>query len=131
MLEKRRLVTVLALSIELTGSACAVFRAESGPTLPDEAGRHGAALSTLIVNNRTPFALQVGYRGSAPPVREVVLGEVAAGARVRLAPIPAGEPILLIARKSDGAELSLPARSYPINDEWVWEIHADAPFLKR
>ena len=43
-------------------------------------------------------------------------------------PLPAGEPIILLARTNDGRELVLAARSFPLDDEWVWEIANTAVF---
>jgi hypothetical protein len=99
---------------------------QSSGNLPDDEARHRAALAQLIVVNRTDAQLTIAYRLAPPQAQEVGLGSVAAGSRVRVAPVPAGEPIVLVARKSDGAEFALAPRSYPLDAEWIWEIPANA-----
>lgn len=109
---------------------CSALTGRSSPAVPDDEARHRAALAQLVVVNRTDQLLTIAYRMTTPQGQEVVLGSVAAGARGRVAPVPAGEPIVLLARRADGAELTLPARSYPLDAEWIWEIPTDAAFRK-
>jgi hypothetical protein len=45
-----------------------------------------------------------------------------------VAPVVAGEPIILVARTSDLRTLELPPRTFEIDAEWVWRIPADAQF---
>lgn len=97
---------------------------------PAEPGRHRAALAALTVVNRTSQALTIAFRSATPPLQEVVIGKVAPGARAQLAPIPAGEPIILVARSADGGEFALAARSFPLDAEWTWDIPRDATFTK-
>jgi hypothetical protein len=59
-----------------------------------------------------------------------VIGRAAGGARTRLAPVPAGEPIVLIARRQDGLELALAPRMFSLDAEWTWEIPNDANFTR-
>jgi hypothetical protein len=110
-------------------SACSLF-GRGSPNIPDEEARHRAALAQLIVHNRTDQRLTIAFRSATPPAQEVVLGQVSAGARVRVAPVPAGEPIVLLARRADGAQLALAPRSYPLDAEWNWEIPASAEFRR-
>jgi hypothetical protein len=105
---------------------CAYFPGRSSRSVPDDEARHRAALASLVVINRTDSTLNIAYRMAPPQAQEVGLGTVAAGARARVAPVPAGEPIVLVARRADGAEFALPPRSYPLDAEWIWEIPANA-----
>lgn len=98
------------------------------PEAPAEAARHRAALASVTVHNQTVLALTIALRTATPPVQEVVIGRVAAGATARMAPIPAGEPVILVARRNDGAEYQIPARSFALDAEFVWEIPKDAAF---
>jgi hypothetical protein len=88
----------------------------------------GAALAHVAVYNRTTIRLSIAFRPAAGAGREVVIGTVEAGARRRLAPIPAGEAIILVARTDAGGEYSLPARSFQLGQQWLWEIPADTRF---
>jgi hypothetical protein len=69
-----------------------------------------------------------------------LLGGCAAGQQVApaaepasaaLAPVPAGELIVLTARTDAGGELVLPPRTFAIDAEWTWEIPAGTPFGAR
>ena len=97
---------------------------------PPDGARHRAALATVIVENGTTEQLTVAFRSATPPVLEVVMGRVEAGARTKIAPVPAGEPIILIARRPDGSELILAARSFALDAEWIWEITRQTTFAK-
>lgn len=97
---------------------------------PSDGGRHRAALATVTVDNMTTYRLTVAFRSAAPPVLEVIIGKVEPGVRSSLAPVPAGEPIVLIARQSDGSELVLAARSFPLDAEWTWQIPRNTTFVK-
>jgi hypothetical protein len=112
----------------LLTQACALRRAPAELEIPEEAARHRAALATVIVSNATTSTLSIVFRAAPTLVQEVMIGTVSPGARVRLAPVPAGEPIVLVARKADGTELALEARSFPLDAEWVWEIAREATF---
>ncbi len=119
-----RLVFPLAL-LALAGCA------SRGP-VPAEAARRSnarpAALARLTVENRTGHALTIAFRPAASSGAEVVVGEVASGADVEVAPVPAGEPIVLLARTQRGAVLRLPPRSFELDGAWHWVIPADAVF---
>ena len=109
-------------------AACASANTSSVLDAPAEAARHRAALAMLTVSNGTTSQLTIAFRTAAPPFQEVVIGRVAERDRNRLAPVPAGEPIVLVARRADGAELTLAPRLFSLDDEWTWEIPSDARF---
>lgn len=112
--------------------ACASTPSSQPPEeTPSDATRHRAALATVVVTNATFTALTIAFRSATPPVQEIVIGRVDAGGRARLAPVPAGEPIILIARRADGSEFALPPKSLPLDVEWIWEIPQDATFTNR
>jgi hypothetical protein len=90
-----------------------------------------AALATLHVDNATPHRLSVLYRFAVRGDAEVEVGQVPPLARAELAPVPAGEPLVLIARTAAGAEFVLPARSFDIDGKWTWRIPARARFVPR
>jgi len=113
----------------LVFAGCGVFhRTPQELEVPSEAARHRAALATVTVSNATADTLSILFRTAPAQGREVVIGTVPPGRRVRLAPVPAGEPIVLAARKADGSELALEARSFPLDAEWLWEIAREANF---
>src|SRR5207253_11484862 len=99
-----------------------------GPAAPAEATRHNAALAYVVVENATTHQLAIAFRTAAAPSRETVIGRVAPGDRVRAAPVPAAEPIILVVRRADGAEFRLDARTLAIDAEWIWRIPRDAAF---
>ena len=124
----RPMKRVLPLSLVVLLAACSVLSRSEPPSIPEDEARHRAALTPLTVFNRTEQRLTIAFRGATPPAREVVLGAIPATTRDRVAPIPAGEPIILFARRDDGSELALAPRSYPTDTEWTWEIPATAVF---
>ncbi|MGH7447550.1 MAG: hypothetical protein ACRELT_08315, partial [Longimicrobiales bacterium] len=89
--------------------------------------RARAALATLHVDNRTRDRLAIAYR-LAGHTGEVGIGHVDAAAHAEMAPVPAGEPLILIARTPAGAELVLPPRTFVIDGTWTWLIPRDARF---
>lgn len=91
--------------------------------------RHRAALATLTVDNRTDRRLQIAFRPAASAGGVIVVGEVGPASSATMAPIPAGEPLILVAL--DGAErrLDLEPRSFDVDASWTWLIPADAAFL--
>ena len=95
---------------------------------PSEVTPHRAALAILTVRNATPGDLLILFRTALPPLQEVGVGAVSANEERRMAPVPAGEPIILVARRADGAEYQLPARSFALDAAWTWEIPRDAVF---
>jgi hypothetical protein len=119
----------LLLSLMLV-AACSAPPEPSPPRAPEPL-RARAALATLNVENATPHRLAVLYRFAVRGDAEVEVGQVPALARAELAPVPAGEPLVLIARTAAGAQLELPARSFDIDGEWTWRIPARARFVPR
>lgn len=93
-----------------------------------EPARARAALATVYVENRTGERLTVAYRITARAGSEVVVGTVDGRDLVELAPLPAGEPVVLVARTADGGQLSLPPRSFAMGTAWTWLIDADSRF---
>ena len=109
-------------------AACASANTSNVLDAPVEAARHRAALAMLTVSNGTSSPLTIAFRTAAPPFQEVVIGRVAERDRSRVAPVPAGEPIVLVARHADGTELTLAPRLFSLDAEWTWEIPSDAKF---
>jgi hypothetical protein len=125
-----RAVWAGALSLWLV-AGCAAPIQVAAPTPapgPAEAARHRAALANVTVENRTAHALTISFRPATPPGGPVGIGSVAPGARVTLAPVPAGEPIVLIARRADRSWLELEPRSFEIDETWHWVVPASATF---
>src|SRR5262245_15753045 len=110
--------------------ACASAKPSVPIEAPSEEARHRAALATVIVSNGTGAPLMIAFLTATPPPQEVTIGQVAAAAHAQMAPVPAGEPIILIARRVDGNEIRLSARSFAPDAEWTWEIPQDAIFAK-
>jgi hypothetical protein len=119
--------TIAFLAALLALAACAA----RGRTQTEAALRSNArpaALARVTVENQTGQTLSIAFRPAARGGGEVVVGDVAPGAAEELAPIPAGEPIVLLARTQDGAELRLAPRSFELDATWHWVIPADAAF---
>ena len=124
----RRAMLLASLAVPLSG--CFMFSRTGKPVVPEDEARHRAALTNLTVVNRTGSQLIIAFRAATPPEQEVVIGTVLAGARATVAPIPAGEPIVLIARTPEGGEFTLTAHSYPIDQDFMWDIPAETVFRK-
>lgn len=107
-------------------ASCGSARVNLDP--PSEEAPHRAALAGVTVRNTTPFALTIAFRTAVPPLQEVGIGTVPALGTARMAPVPAGEPIILVARRETGAEYRIAARSFPLEDDWIWEIPEAAVF---
>lgn len=119
--------TIMLACALLTGCAA---RSRSPDEPPSEPARHRAALALVSVLNTTAAPLTIAFRTATPPTQEIIIGRVEAGQHARMAPVPAGEPIVMLARRADGAELALAARSFPLDAEWTWEIQPHATFTK-
>lgn len=119
---------VVLIAIVLVLVAGCASRSEPPPAEPEPA-RARAALATLHVDNRSEQRISVFYRLSARSASEVGIGQVSPEGFATLAPVPAGEPLLLVARTPAGAQLALPARAFEINGEWTWVIPPDARFV--
>jgi hypothetical protein len=106
----------------------------SAPVTPaarePEPARARAALSALSVDNRTAERVIILYRLTTRPDAEVVVGQVPPQSFREIAPVPAGEPLILVARTSSGAEVALDARAFAIDGEWTWVIPADTRFTR-
>lgn len=109
-----------------TATSCGL-RARRAPAASDD-GRSGAALASITVRNDTSHPLVIAFRSASPPRGEIAVGQVAPGAQAAVAPVPADEPIILIARTPDRAELVLPPRTFGIDAHWLWHIPPDARF---
>lgn len=116
--------TMLLLALCMTGCAARAPRNDA----PAEAARHRAALASVTVVNETSLLLEIAFRSAVPPVQEIVIGRAAPGSRVAMAPVPAGEPILLVARRDDGAEYQARIQSFPLDGAVVWNIPRTATF---
>ena len=121
-------IAPLLLLVSLSG--CTLGGSSPVPSVPDDEARHRAALATVVVENLTALPLRVSYRTATPPIQEVQLASIPARGRLSLPPVPAGEPLLLLARREDGTELALGPRSFSIDENWTWQIPADAVFKK-
>lgn len=111
-----------ALVVSALLSACAGFGSHRGG---DEAESRRAALARLVVDNRTQHRLDIVVRYAVGAGGEVMLGRVPAGAVREMAPMPAGEPVILLAR-SARFERRLPPRSFEIGQTWHWVIQPDS-----
>ena len=118
----------------MTIAAAVLFAAcaqRSGPPpAPDpDPERARAALATVHVANETTHRLAVSYRIAGRTGGQVGIGHVDAGATAEMAPVPAGEPLILTARTATGAELTLPPRTFDIDGAWTWRIDRAARFV--
>lgn len=119
---------LLALALFSGAAACAgLFHPAVTPAREEQ--RHLAALATLQVQNETPRHLRIAFRPAAGPGGEVVVGAVGPDSTATLAPVPAGEPLILSAIADDSSRLVLPPRSFALNQVWTWRIPADASFV--
>jgi len=108
--------------------ACARASAP-GPADPgQEAERHRAALATITVQNATAHHLRIAFWPATGPGAPVVVGTVGPDSTGTLAPIPAGEPLILAALAEDSTRLVLAPRSFELGQRWTWRIPADAAF---
>ncbi len=108
--------------------ACARASAP-GPADPgQEAERHRAALATLTVQNASAHHLRIAFWPATGPGAPVVVGTVGPDSTGTLAPVPAGEPLVLAALAEDSTRLVLPPRSFELGQRWTWRIPADAVF---
>jgi hypothetical protein len=117
----------LLLAVTLA-AACATARSAPTPGAPGAPSARRAALARLTVENQTGRRLTIAFRPTSPPENEIVVGDVAPGETSTMAPIPAGEPIVLSARSPEGETLQLAPRSFAVDEEWVWVIPRDARF---
>ncbi|HEX6309557.1 MAG TPA: hypothetical protein VFZ69_15275 [Longimicrobiales bacterium] len=116
------------LPLLLLFAACA-GAAMPPPREPDPE-RARAALATLIVQNETAGRLEILYRTVGGGSARVGIGHVDGRATAEMAPVPAAEPLILVARTAAGTELSLPPRTFTIDGTWTWLIPRDARFIR-
>ncbi|HUF70339.1 MAG TPA: hypothetical protein VMM79_16950, partial [Longimicrobiales bacterium] len=93
--------------------------------------RARAALATVIVDNRSAEPLAIFYRMTTLPAAGTRIGRAPPDSITTMAPVPAGEPIILMARTGTGAELELTPRTFDIAVAWVWTIPVNAVFIDR
>lgn len=127
MFRRLRFAYILTAAAAALNAACFARSEPAIPTTPPEEYR--AALTELRIVNHTNRALTIAFRTTAG-VRETIVGTVAAGGSAHMAPIPAGEPISLMAREPNGGEFVLAPQSFPIGGSWTWEIPATAAFRR-
>lgn len=119
-------------SVVLTAAllaACAGGAVQPPDSEPDP-DRARAALATIHVDNQTTARLDVLYRPAVRAGATVGIGRVDAAATAEMAPVPAGEPLILIARTAAGGELELSPRTFPIDGVWTWRIERSARFSR-
>lgn len=112
------------LSLAVTGLALAGCFGGGAGTRGGLSGERTAALARLVVDNRTELRLEIAFRYAVEPGGEVGVGAVAPGSRVEVAPIPAAEPIILIARAGT-FERRLDPRSFEVDELWVWVVRSE------
>jgi hypothetical protein len=98
------------------------------PALDPDPERARAALATLRVDNQTTHRIAVFYR-HVGRIGEVGIGNVDAGTAAAMAPVPAGEPLILVARNAAGDELLLAPRTFVIDGSWTWNIERGSRFV--
>ena len=116
----------LAVTAVLSAAAAGCL-GEGARSRGDLPGERRAALARLVVDNRTtaPLAISFLYAAEAGgPGGEVGVGTAVAGTRTELAPVPAEEPIILIAR-GPGFERRLDPFTLEIDELWTWVIGED------
>lgn len=119
MITRPRLRASTAALLGLAAACAGGARQPAGAAV-----ERGVPLATLVVENRTGQALDIWFRYTSKPGGEVRVGHVAAGATARMAPVPAGEPIVLVAR-ADGFERELSPRTFAADERWRWVIRTD------
>lgn len=119
-----------ALAILLLAGAPAACFTRSEPEVPGTPPEEfRAALTELTVVNQTTMRLSIGFRTAAIG-RSTIVGYIEPGQTTRTAPIPAGEPVALVAREPAGGEYTLAPHSFPVGGAWTWEIPATAAFRR-
>jgi hypothetical protein len=124
-----------ATNVLLLGRLAGVFlciscsaRSAQLPALDPDPERARAALATLRVDNQTTQRVAVFYR-HVGRMGEVGIGHVGAGEAADMAPVPAGEPLILVARNNAGDELMLAPRTFAIDGAWTWSIERGSRFV--
>jgi hypothetical protein len=127
---KLRLLGMMTLMLALMPPVACAAPAQVTVHRDPEPSRSRAALSTVFVENRTQHRLSISYRLATRSGSEVVVGTAPPDSVIRLAPLPAGEPLMLLARTQDGRQISVGPRSFLIETEWTWLIDATARFVQ-
>lgn len=123
----RALTLVLAAALCSALSSCAPATAVPAPE-ENEPSRARAALASLFVDNQTTQRLVILYRFANRNSPDVGVGAVLPGVVTELAPVPAGEPLILIARTAAGEETSTGPRTFPLDGSWTWRIERATRF---
>lgn len=124
-------MTAPGRALTIVAAACLLGCAARAPqpaSDPDPE-RARAALATLHVDNRTNELLAIFYRIAGRTDAQVGVGRVGPASTAEMAPVPAGEPLILTARTDAGTELTLPPRTFPIDGEWTWRIERGTRFV--
>ncbi|MBR9988305.1 MAG: hypothetical protein KFH98_01055 [Gemmatimonadetes bacterium] len=122
--------TALTACVAALVACSGCYRSSAAPPEPDpDPQRARAALATLHVDNQTPYALTVSYRIAGHSGGQVDIGRIAAVTRAEMAPVPAGEPLILVARTTAGGELTLPPRTFAMDGTWTWRLDRAARFV--
>lgn len=114
-------IPLIGLAALVALGGCFGTRIEPTGGLP---GERRAALATVLVENRTTEALAISFLYAAETGGsggEIGVGTAPPGARTRMAPVPAAEPIVLIAR-GGRAEHRLPPRTLEVDEVWTWVV---------
>lgn len=120
-----------AVLIAILTTACLPGGHRAGTAAVPQPARARAALATVIVDNRSAEPLAIFYRMTTLPPAGTRIGRALPDSIMTMAPVPAGEPIILIARTVTGAELALTPRTFDIAVAWVWTIPVNAVFIDR
>jgi hypothetical protein len=121
--------TLYALLLLLSmASACSRKRAPGPIDVGRTTSARQAALTRLFVDNQTVRDLRIAFRLAAEPGGAVIVGRAPPRALVRLAPVAAGEPIILYAIDMKGETYELTPRTLLPDSTFTWLIPHDAIF---
>lgn len=119
---------LLILLATLAVPACAMGSRDGARVPAPGEGVRRAALATITVENRTAERLWIAFHAPGTPERTIGVGVVPPLETASVAPVLAGEPIVLSARNEAGAVYRLPPRTFEVDQEWIWVIPPDAAF---
>lgn len=135
MRSRARWATLPARNVILLGRLAGVLlfvscaaRSAQPPAQDPDPERARAALATLRVDNKTTERIAIFYR-HVGRMGEVGIGHVDAGEAADMAPVPAGEPLVLVARNAAGNEFVLAPRTFAIDGAWTWSIEGGSRFV--
>jgi hypothetical protein len=109
-----------ALLAGLAGLALACAQPPPPPAA-ELAPERRVPLARLVVENRTAYPMTVSLRYALDPSGEIVVGRVDSGGVVEMAPVPAAEPVLLLAR-GNGLRARSGPHTFQIDEVWTWRI---------